>query len=148
VDFGLAKTMGEEITLTRTGMLIGSPAYMSPEQVRQQPLDERSDLFSLASVTYELLTGTFAFDGEDVTDVLMSVITDDPPLLSERLPSIDPDLDRAFHEAFQKDPDKRPQNVALWARKVTSLLEGAVSPATGWNPAVLLNAPLHTRGDS
>ena len=139
VDFGLAKTMGEEITLTRTGMLIGSPAYMSPEQVRQQPLDERSDLFSLASVTYELLTGTLAFDGADVTEVLLNVMTEDPPPLSTKLTSIDQDLDQAFHEAFQKDRDKRPRSIALWARKVTSLLEGAVSPATGWHPIVFKN---------
>ena len=86
LDFGLAKLAepasamnGEAATLATTpGMIVGTLAYMSPEQAEEKPIDARSDVFSFGSVLYEMLTGKRAFDGQSSAAVLSSVIRDDP----------------------------------------------------------------------
>jgi TolB-like protein len=81
LDFGLAKSMNDtniDATKTMDGMLVGTAAYMSPEQAQGQPLDERSDIFSLGAVLYELLSGERAFAGDTIAQVLSAVLRDNP----------------------------------------------------------------------
>jgi len=85
LDFGLAKltTPGDEdATVTSVGTVVGTAAYMSPEQAQAWPLDERSDVFSFGVVLYELLTGKRAFPGHSVAEVTSAVLRDDPPALT------------------------------------------------------------------
>lgn len=134
VDFGLAKSLGEESHLTATGMLLGSPAYMSPEQIRQQPLEARSDLFSLAALSYELLTGVVVFGAEHVSDVLTKVLLENPPPISSRLAGVPPELDLAFSAALEKAPEKRPISVSAWLEQIVPLLTRMPAGVPGWRP--------------
>src|SRR5262249_21664740 len=77
-DFGLARA-AEDIKLTASGLIGGTPAYMSPEQARGEPLDARSDLFSLGSVLYAMATGKPPFDGASAFVVLRKITEDEPP---------------------------------------------------------------------
>jgi serine/threonine-protein kinase len=78
-DFGIAKVLGQATELTMTGTVVGSPHYLSPEQVRGEPLDGRSDLFSLGVVLYELLGARRPFDGETITTLLYQILHQEPP---------------------------------------------------------------------
>jgi hypothetical protein len=87
-DFGVAKAIGEQTDLTRTGTVVGSPAYMAPEQVRGEELDGRSDIFSLGVVLYELLLRRKPFPADTVTTLIYQILHDDPladPLISRVL---------------------------------------------------------------
>ena len=80
LDFGVARLADADTDATRTiaGAVIGTPAYMSPEQAQGKPLDARSDMFSFGAVLYELLAGTRAFAGDSTAEVLSAVLRDDP----------------------------------------------------------------------
>ena len=138
VDFGIAKSVGEQTSLTISGMLVGTPAYMSPEQIRHQPLDARSDLFSLAAVAYELLTGVTAFGSEHISDALTRVLLEEPSPISSKLPGASPDLDMLFSQALQKDVEKRPKNVAVWIEQLEPLLNKMVPAVRGWQIETLM----------
>jgi serine/threonine protein kinase len=105
LDFGLAKLMNDanmEATKTMDGMVVGTAAYMSPEQAQGQPLDERSDIFSFGAVLYELLSGERAFAGETMAQVLSAVLRDDPRPL--RAPS---GIDTIVKRCLAKQPSER-----------------------------------------
>ncbi len=78
LDFGLAQTKSEEIHLTRDGAVMGTPAYMAPEQARGRTVDHRADLFSLGVILYEMTTGRKPFSGADTMSILTSLAIDDP----------------------------------------------------------------------
>jgi serine/threonine protein kinase len=84
LDFGLAKVLTDDVDVTQTieGTIIGTPAYMAPEQAQGKPLDERSDVFSFGSVFYEMLSGNPAFNGRSTVEVLSSVLRDEPKPLN------------------------------------------------------------------
>jgi serine/threonine protein kinase len=109
-DFGVARL--SESDLTRTGALVGSPAYMSPEQIRGGAVDARSDLFSLAQVLYEALTSKRAFGGEDLASVTYALVHETPAPVRHRIPDLPPGLDPFFERAFAKDPADRFQDAA------------------------------------
>ena len=104
-DFGVARLAASE--LTRTGALVGSPAYMSPEQIRGGAVDARSDLFSLAVVLYEMLTSKRPFGGEDLPAVAYAVAHETPVPVTQQVDDLPPLLDAFFDRALAKDPDKR-----------------------------------------
>ncbi|MBM4330003.1 MAG: CHASE2 domain-containing protein [Deltaproteobacteria bacterium] len=108
MDFGIAKLPTS--TLTQTGSILGTPAYMSPEQINGQEIDGRSDLFSLGSVLYELLTGTKPFKGETLS-ALSYQITQGTPLPVSRLnPAIPPSCDEVLLQALAKAQQDRFQS--------------------------------------
>ena len=123
LDFGLAKltettasaSASEDSTRhqvdTQPGMILGTVAYMSPEQVRGKQLDARSDIFSLGSVMYELFTGTFPFEGEGHVDLASSILKDDPRPLRQLAPNLPQQLERIVDKALRKDRDKRYQHI-------------------------------------
>ena len=105
LDFGLAKSMtdgGEDVTETMPGAVVGTAAYMSPEQAQGRQLDERSDIFSFGAVLYELLSGERAFAGDTMAQVLSAVLRDDPRPL--RAPAA---LDTIVKRCLAKQPSQR-----------------------------------------
>jgi len=104
-DFGVAKV--SDTKLTQTGRTLGTPAYMSPEQLYDRPVDGRSDQYSLAVMVFELLTGRHPFQAESVADIIQMHCTTPPPLLSEFLPDLPEPLVQGVHRAMSKDPDDR-----------------------------------------
>ena len=90
--------------------LYGSPGYMSPEQVREEPVTKRSDLFSLGSVLYELLTGKKAFGGENEYSILYKIVNEEPLPVLELRPELPKAFERILSKALAKDPSQRYQN--------------------------------------
>jgi tetratricopeptide (TPR) repeat protein len=109
LDFGIARLGSSD--LTRTGLLMGTPNYMSPEQARGRRTDARSDIFSVGVVFYELLSGRKPFVGEDYFETMEKVRAEDPPALGEVVPDLPPALVRAVHRTLAKDPSARYQNL-------------------------------------
>lgn len=110
-DFGLARA-AEDVKLTRTGFVAGSPLYMSPEQARGDEVDHRADLFSLGSVLYEATTGKPAFDAKTPLAVLRRVADDTPPLLHTIVPEVPEWLSDIVAKLLAKNPNDRFQNAA------------------------------------
>ena len=155
LDFGLAKAMEDDPTsspdmthsptlsmsATREGVLLGTATYMSPEQARGQPVDKRTDIWAFGCVLYEMLSGNRAFDGEDITVVLASIIKSDPEIA--RLPvTIPPRLKRLIDRCLQKEPRERLHDIAdarLVIRDVfetdpTELVAPGNASASRWRP--------------
>src|SRR5690606_5594775 len=91
-DFGLAKGVGER-SLTQTGDLLGTPAYMAPEQALGRPLDARADVYALGAILFACLTGRALFEGSTVFALLERVVHEPPPSPRELVPAVPPDLD-------------------------------------------------------
>jgi serine/threonine protein kinase/tetratricopeptide (TPR) repeat protein len=127
LDFGLAKPTGQVLTTgedsadsdslarvlvnTRPGMVMGTVAYMSPEQARGLEVDARTDIWSLGVVLYEMLAGRVPFTGPTNSDVMVSVLNREPPPLAQYLPGIQPELERIVMNALAKDCEERYQTV-------------------------------------
>jgi len=119
LDFGVAKLREDsadptELTtreLTAEGRIVGTVAYMSPEQAQGKPVDERTDIFSIGAVLYELATGEPPFTGDTSLSVLSSILRDTPRALSDVHPLMPRDLARILRHCLAKDPDRRYQSV-------------------------------------
>ena len=123
LDFGLAKlteasepseegaTKDREAPLTQEGLILGTPAYMSPEQAQGRTVDARSDIFSFGAVLYELISGRQAFSGDTTLSILASILRDEPKRVGELSPSIPLDLEKLVLRALRKDPDRRWQSM-------------------------------------
>jgi serine/threonine protein kinase/dipeptidyl aminopeptidase/acylaminoacyl peptidase len=118
LDFGIAKLVGSamadgptfEVAATEPGMVLGTVGYMSPEQVRGESVDQRSDLFSLGAIFYEMLTGTRAFRRNSGIETLSAILKEDPPDLTDVLPGIPPALERLVRRCLEKDREVRFQS--------------------------------------
>jgi hypothetical protein len=126
-DFGLAK--GVETQLTHDGALLGTPSYMSPEQVRGQTVDGRSDLFSLGVVLFELLTGDRPFPGESVSSIIYRIVHDPPRALERREP-LAPALCEFVTRALAKNPAERFATGEEFSRELRRATTGTGSRAT------------------
>jgi len=131
LDFGLARLSGSD--MTRTGLVMGTPHYMSPEQVRGEKVDARSDIFSLGSVFYEILSGHKPFDGDSMHTVLFHVMQDEPEPL-RRWVEVPPIVVELVEKALFKDPARRFQNAGQLRDAVravrNALAEGRGAEAT------------------
>jgi eukaryotic-like serine/threonine-protein kinase len=125
LDFGLAKlnettdadafaetVHGEGSPITEVGTILGTVAYMSPEQAEGKKIDTRSDIFSFGSVLYEMATGQRAFAGGSKLSSLSAVLYKDPQPPSQSVPEIPPELDRIIARCLKKDPERRWQSMA------------------------------------
>ena len=119
LDFGLAKLAQDASVsdrgktsrhFTSTGMVVGTPGYMSPEQVRAKPLDHRTDIFSLGSVLYEMLGGRRAFDRDSAVETMTAILNEEPPPLPEIAPHVFPSLDAIVRHCMEKNPRERFQS--------------------------------------
>jgi serine/threonine protein kinase len=108
LDFGLARMVSDDAHLTQTGVVVGTPAYMSPEQARGVEVDQRSDLFSLGCILYRLCTGVEPFRGPDTMSLLTALAVDDPCPVEELNPAIPKALSELVMHLLAKKPDDRP----------------------------------------
>lgn len=148
LDFGLAKLTQPEsrsaggtkvptlVAETEPGVVMGTVGYMSPEQVRGEPVDHRSDIFSFGAVLYEMLSGHRAFGGRSAADTLSAILKEDPPELTQTNLEIPPSLDRVVRHCLEKNPQARIQA----ARDIAFALEevpraSAATPPRGVAPA-------------
>ena len=118
-DFGIAKVSLAEATLP--GQIMGTPGYMSPEQLNGKPVDGRSDLFSLGVIAYWLLTGVKPFDGATFTEICVQVVTKDPPPASGLRPDLNAGFDYMLNRALAKDPAMRYQRGKELAADIADL---------------------------
>lgn len=108
LDFGLARRIQDESHVTQTGMVVGTPSFMSPEQARGDPLDARSDLFSLGSVLYCMCTGSEPFSGPNVTAVLTSLAVDAPQPVHELAKRVPRPVSDLIMQLLSKKLEQRP----------------------------------------
>jgi tRNA A-37 threonylcarbamoyl transferase component Bud32 len=113
-DFGIARPLDDAATLTATGV-IGTAAYLSPEQAQGLPVDARSDLYSLGCLLYEMLAGRPPFDGESAVSVALKHVHAEPRPLTEANPAIPPALDALVMRALTKSPENRHESAAALA---------------------------------
>ena len=146
LDFGLAKLIVPEASssptpmatasFTEVGMVLGTAGYMSPEQVRGQLVDHRSDIFSLGTILYEMLSGKRAFEGKTAADTMSAILKEEPAELSASGRSLPPALGRIVNRCLEKDPAERFQS----ARDLAFNLELLSREQTGSGVAVTLPA--------
>ncbi|HGY54062.1 MAG TPA: serine/threonine protein kinase, partial [Caldithrix abyssi] len=129
VDFGLAK-LSRQTKLTMNGTTLGTVAYMSPEQARGEEVDQRTDIWSLGAVLYEMLTGQRPFQGEYDQAVLYSIINDQPEPPSALRSGVPPELERIVLKMLAKDPAKRYQSVNDLLVDLTNLKESTETKGT------------------
>jgi tRNA A-37 threonylcarbamoyl transferase component Bud32 len=139
-DFGLARA-ADDASLTQSGLIAGTPLYMSPEQAVGEPIDAHADLFSLGSVLYELCTGRPAFRAASAVAVIRRVCDETPRSIREINPDIPESLCRVIERLHAKNPADRPAS----ATEVADLLAGMLAGLQGQGPAVVLSetAPRH-----
>lgn len=132
-DFGLAKMSDESIQLTQTGSVVGSPQYMSPEQVRGERLDGRSDIFSLGVILYEMLTAMRPFGGQTISTLVYEILSKEPPDVSQLRPGSNPRLVQLVRRMLTKDLASR----IATAHEVASELDAVLAET----PAEQLDSP-------
>jgi beta-lactam-binding protein with PASTA domain/predicted Ser/Thr protein kinase len=112
MDFGIARAIADSSTVTQTAAVIGTAQYLSPEQARGEPVDARSDVYSLGCVLYEILTGEPPFTGDSPVAVAYQHVREDPVPPSERHEGISAELDAVVLKALAKNPENRYQTAA------------------------------------
>ncbi len=132
LDFGLAKEMAVDSTLTQTGVVIGTPLYMSPEQIRGEILDARSDFYALAVVGFEALSGRRLVQSQSLPDILMEVAQGTPTPLRDLVPGLPPKVGIAFDQALAKEPWQRPGKILDWALALAPRLLMLRLDRRGW----------------
>ena len=126
-DFGLARIVadGQSLNLTQTGMTMGTPLYMSPEQVEGKTLDPRSDVYSLGVTAYHMLTGHPPFRGETALAVAVQHVRNEPEPLQQAKPELPPELCRIVHKMLAKKLDERYANARDLLRDLRGIGQGA-----------------------
>ncbi|HRH00660.1 MAG TPA: serine/threonine-protein kinase [Polyangiaceae bacterium] len=125
-DFGLAKLQdpdAESADLTMRGAVCGSPAYMSPEQIRGEALDARTDIYSLAITLYEALTGKYPHDAIGLTDLFAKKLMAEPTPLRTHLPDIDPGLEATIMRAMSREPEDRQADARALRKELRAALK-------------------------
>ncbi|MCG8461649.1 MAG: serine/threonine protein kinase, partial [Holophagales bacterium] len=149
MDFGIAKLAQEQTGLTQTGMTLGTAAYLSPEQVRGDSVDSRSDVFSFGVLAYELLTFERPFQGEQISAVLYQLLHTEPKPVGEVWPAAPVEMSRLVSRCLSKDPGQRPAHgTDLLARleevqtsgRERSGIYGARAPTDADAPTVRLDS--------
>ncbi len=110
-DFGLSKSLTTSAHVTRSGTFLGTPLFASPEQIKAQPVDARTDVYSVAATLYYLLAGKAPFEGGDGVAVMARIVSDPPPPLRTLRPEISPGLERVVLRGLERDRERRPQTL-------------------------------------
>jgi eukaryotic-like serine/threonine-protein kinase len=137
MDFGIAKALHSESTLTQTGITLGTAAYLAPEQIRGEPVSPRTDIFSLGVLSYELLTYRKPFRGEHISTILYKIMNErpEPPrAIDARVPE---ELEQAVYRAIEKDASHRYDSVDSFRRDLVAVyrrLSAEQRAATGETP--------------
>src|SRR6266705_2863832 len=138
LDFGLAKLTAIDGAQSQTevptrkvntdpGTVMGTMGYMSPEQLKGQPADHRSDIFSFGAILYEMLSGKRAFRGDSMAETMSAILREDPPDLSESNKTVSPALERVVRHCLEKNPDERFHSARDLAFAIESLSGTATS---------------------
>jgi serine/threonine-protein kinase len=127
LDFGISKDLsdapGDDQSRTEDGVLVGSPLFMAPEQVRGDDIDTRADLWSVGVILYYLLTGSYPFEGRKASETMAHILTRAPIPPAKRNPALPPDLGRLILQCLEKDPAKRPANASELAGMLTAFAD-------------------------
>ncbi len=128
VDFGVARM--EMSTMTQSGTIVGTPSYMSPEQIQGIRVDARADIFSLGVIIYEMLTGKRPFEGDHITTIVYKIMNEEPTNIRERMRDLPEGFEHVIKKALAKDPNKRYQsckelaselkNAGVWSERTIS----------------------------
>ena len=145
VDFGLAKVVGGEgggQKVTRTGLVVGTPEFLSPEQLSGDKLDGRSDVYSLGLVLFNMLTGTLPFPADSVQEAMIKRLTDEPAELIEVRPDLHfpPGLQQTLDTALARSPVDRYQSAAKFAHDLASIVGLSRADAGAALPSTLADA--------
>jgi eukaryotic-like serine/threonine-protein kinase len=142
VDFGLAKLSGRTL-LTKSGMTLGTVAYMSPEQAKGDPVDQRTDIWSLGVILYEMITGRLPFRGDYEQAIIYQTLNAEPDPIGTLRPDAPDGLQRIITKAMQKDPLKRYQQIETMRTDLQSLKNapGSATPAQSWLRPLLWKHP-------
>jgi serine/threonine-protein kinase len=132
-DFGIARIT--DSSKTKTGMVLGTPSYMSPEQLSGKKVDGKSDLFSLAVSLYQMLCGTLPFTGDSMAQLMFRIANEPAPNILSLNPSLPPALAAFLDKAMAKDADQRYQTGEEFAAALRATLAGVTAPATAAAPA-------------
>lgn len=135
LDFGLVKWLNplDEAKLTTSGAIIGSPAYMSPEQARGGKIDHRTDIFSMGAVMYRMVTGQLPFQGDNLMDLLMALGGKDPTPILELNPKVPEVLAQLIHKMLEKNPDNRPQKAEDVAMEMAKIADKRQAGQSNFN---------------
>jgi len=141
LDFGLAKLMHREpdpdgmaATVTHDtdpGLVMGTAGYMSPEQVRGETVDHRTDIFAFGAILYEMLSGKRAFRRATSAETMTAILNDDPPVISQTGANLPPALQRVVHRCLEKNPEQRFHSASDLAFALDALSDSGASPAVG-----------------
>jgi serine/threonine protein kinase len=137
LDFGIAKTVteGNDDNLTQTGFLLGTPTYMSPEQVLGEGLDSRSDVYSLSIIVYQMLSGLLPFEGDNLRTVMMKRVNGEPKPLRVTAPLLSEAIQHVVMSGLERDPGMRVADVQKFAAALNNAsLSG--SPSLGDMPTI------------
>jgi serine/threonine protein kinase len=121
-DFGIAKGC-DDLTITGTGQMIGSPAYMSPEQAAGRPMDHRSDIFSLGIIMYEIICGEKPFKGDTYQEMVASIMSKEPESMQKLRIDVNTEIEEQVRKALVKDVESRFQNAEELADKIYTELQ-------------------------
>ena len=136
MDFGIARSL--DGATSHTHGIIGTPAYMAPEQAEGRPVDRRTDIYSLGLILFEMFTGTQAFQGQTLVEVVLKQIRERPPMPSSLEPSLPANLEEAVLRCLKKDPERRFQSVdelsAVLAEKMEFVARPVVPPVPAFEP--------------
>jgi serine/threonine protein kinase/formylglycine-generating enzyme required for sulfatase activity len=124
LDFGIAKALADPggDNLTKTGFVLGTPVYMSPEQLLGEELDPRSDIYSLAIIVYEMLTGRLPFEGDNPQAIMMKRVMSEPVRLRAIAPSLSESTERAVMSGLERNRDARTPTVEAFAADLSRVL--------------------------
>ena len=129
MDFGLAKERRADpaiAKLTATGIILGTPEFMSPEQIRGRPLDARSDIYALGIVAFEMFTGKLPFQGRNAQEMMIARLRDQPLPLRQVRPDLPANLEKALGRALQANPDARYTTALDFADALTATRDGGL----------------------
>jgi serine/threonine protein kinase len=129
VDFGLARGAEEDASLTQTGIVVGTPAYMAPEQANGDPLDHRCDLFSFGTLLFRMSTGQLPFKGKNSLSMLHALITQTPPTPISLVPTLPPAFSDLVMSLLRKKPAKRPATAEHVRQALECIAEQLTQPS-------------------
>jgi serine/threonine protein kinase len=136
IDFGISKQSDGSSNLTRTGMVMGTPAYMAPEQARGEHVDFRADIYAVGGILYRAVTGQKPYDGEDGAQVLTLVLTEEPKRPRTVTPTVPEALEVVIQRAMARHPDERHASMAELEAELAELDPGSGS-VDGSLPSIL-----------
>ena len=133
-DFGIAKA--DDSQMTEAGSILGTAQYLAPEQAKGEPVDERTDLYSVGVVVYEMLTGSLPFRGDSAVTVALKHVNEQPPEPVELVPGLPYSLNQIVLKALAKDPDLRYSTAAEFSADLVSARSGGPLLAATYDPSL------------